>query len=1112
MRSSAAHRHALVTVLVVLLAAMPLGVAAASDDDTVRIEGFLDHDRVTHHGHHEHGTTTTNYSIVDADGRSWELLVDPAVADPHRGEEVTLTGRPAGEGTLEVLAISGDAATHGAFQGSKRFATVLCKFADVSAEPQDQAFFEDMMGSGPDGLDHYWREVSYGLIDLDGSVTRNWLVLPDDRADYIDFDHEDNQGSDRSKLYNDCKGAHEADGFNFSGFFGINLIFNADLDCCAWGGGRDGFGVTWMPPWSWDTAVFAHEQGHAFGLPHSSGPYDATYDSSWDVMSGGPRPIPAHTIAYHKDLLGWVDHPRRFVWNGANNVQVTLDRLAMPPVPVNPAGANKLIAILPLPDGTFYTVEARRSVGYDANAPGEAVVIHHVDESRSDRQAQVVDADGNGNPNDDGAMWVPGEKFEDADRGVVVEVVTATSAGFVIVINPITVADLAVTKSAQPATLIAGRQVQYHLTATNHGPGTAQNVVLTDELPAGTTYVANTGHPGECSHAGGVVTCQLGQLKAERSRTIAILADVAPSLVANAGGPTTVTNTALVSQSEDIVDPDEENNVARLTSFVDDLSNLRARKDCKPDGPLSAGDTGTCTMWVDNLGPSWARSVQLDDEIISDGVFRVSAVRRAPAGPACSVLGSPGRKVDVRCGLGNLGVATSAAKVEVDVTADEGMDINNTATVSSATRDPDPDNTAASDSLHVRAESDLEITGVGPATVVAGESLTYLLTARNQGPSTAENVLVTDLLPAGVTVASISTTKGSCQAGEPGNAAKPTVCALGTLALNQSATISVSVDVLPSASGSLHNDAKVTSATHEPDNADNVTTWATTVQRQALLELTKTATPSPVVAGTVLSSVLTVANSGPSDAREVVIVDQLDSRVDFVSATISAAAGTCQRIVGGATDPGFGDAVRCQLSAPLPPGASVTIHIDVRVSSAVPEGGSVTDRATATSTTPGAPAVAEVVVPVLAEADLGVDMTVNYATGNASTTVVYTIVTTNHGPSDAQAVTLSDQLPSLLTNGGREKVELVFASAGCTYDAAIPHTVTCDLGTMRTGTSRTIELHIQLKGNGELENVVTVSSSTFDPNPANDSATDLSTVGGGNDKGGGGQGGWGRNK
>ena len=72
------------------------------------------------------------------------------------------------------------------------------------------------------------------------------------------------------------------------------MMFNQDLDCCAWGGSTylnlDGqsrmYRITWLPPWSYkNQGPIAHEMGHGFGLPHSSGPYGATYDSRWDVMS-----------------------------------------------------------------------------------------------------------------------------------------------------------------------------------------------------------------------------------------------------------------------------------------------------------------------------------------------------------------------------------------------------------------------------------------------------------------------------------------------------------------------------------------------------------------------------------------------------------------------------------------------------------------------------------------------------------------------------------------------------------------------------------------------------------------------------------------------------------
>jgi len=53
-------------------------------------------------------------------------------------------------------------------------------------------------------------------------------------------------------------------------------------------------------------------------------------------------------------------------------------------------------------------------------------------------------------------------------------------------------ADLALTKTVAPATAAPGTNVVYTLTVTNNGPAGATNVVVTDLLPAGLTYVSDT--------------------------------------------------------------------------------------------------------------------------------------------------------------------------------------------------------------------------------------------------------------------------------------------------------------------------------------------------------------------------------------------------------------------------------------------------------------------------------------------------------------------------------------------------------------------------------------------------------------------------------------------
>ena len=220
-----------------------------------------------------------------------------------------------------------------------------------------------------------------------------------------------------------------------------------------------------MPDFAYGHDWVTHEMGHGFGMPHSSDPYTATYDSEWDVMSGaglcgadpnGTNPLSSsswvkhdpyeciadHTISYHKDLVGWTPPERKHKATSGSN-EITIARLGQG-LPASTSGY--LMAQIPIKGSNtqFYTVESRRSAGYDDHVngriPGEAIVIHKVDTALSSRNARVVDVDAvsNTNPNDAGAMWLPdpgndpskGEIFQDTTNGIKVQVTEKTASGY----------------------------------------------------------------------------------------------------------------------------------------------------------------------------------------------------------------------------------------------------------------------------------------------------------------------------------------------------------------------------------------------------------------------------------------------------------------------------------------------------------------------------------------------------------------------------------------------------------------------------------------------------------------------------------------------------------
>ena len=84
---------------------------------------------------------------------------------------------------------------------------------------------------------------------------------------------------------------------------------------------------------------------------------------------------------------------------------------------------------------------------------------------------------------------------------------------------------------------------------------------------------------------------------------------------------------------------------------------------------------------------------------------------------------------------------------------DASGQITNTATVGGNQPDPTPGNNEDEEPTTVEPEADLAVVkSDNPDPVVAGETLTYTLVARNNGPSAATGVRVTDTLPAEVTL------------------------------------------------------------------------------------------------------------------------------------------------------------------------------------------------------------------------------------------------------------------------------------------------------------------------------------------------------------------------
>ncbi|CAN5524834.1 hypothetical protein BH11ACT8_BH11ACT8_07170 [soil metagenome] len=87
-------------------------------------------------------------------------------------------------------------------------------------------------------------------------------------------------------------------------------------------------------------------------------------------------------------------------------------------------------------------------------------------------------------------------------------------------------AGLSITKSLDKATAKPGETVTYTVTATNAGPATARDVVVSDTVPAGTTLTGAS--PAACTASGADVSCAFATLAPGQSRVATITATVDP--------------------------------------------------------------------------------------------------------------------------------------------------------------------------------------------------------------------------------------------------------------------------------------------------------------------------------------------------------------------------------------------------------------------------------------------------------------------------------------------------------------------------------------------------------------------------------------------------------
>lgn len=424
--------------------------------------------------------------------------------------------------------------------------------------------------------------------------------------------------------------------------------------------------------------------------------------------------------------------------------------------------------------------------------------------------------------------------------------------------------DVRVSKGAS-GEAIPGQDFSYFISYGNQGQTAAHQVILTDTLPNGMTYVFdNSGITPVVS--GGEVAWNLGTVYTNTSFGFDLVVHI----------PSTATVGTQLSNRMDIRTSDQETDYSNNV-FTHTITTMPP----KPDLHVSKGASGDAVAGQDfsyfvaygNQGSATANSVILTDTL-PNGVTYVSD----NSGITSTI--SSGR---VAWNLGSVPVNTAVGfdmAVHIDSSVGVGTQLTNTLNISTSSEEGDTNNNSF---MHVvttvPARPDLRVSKGAIGDAVAGQDLNYFIVCNNQGSATASNVFLTDTLPANVTYVSDDSGLTHSLIGTE------VIWNLGTLSPGASFGFNLTAHIASTVTVGTLLTNTVTTATslEESDYDNNSFAYAvTTVPPGSDLYVTQGST-GEAVPGEDFGYFVSYGDQGAAAAANAILTDTLPTGVVYVS-------------------------------------------------------------------------------------------------------------------------------------------------------------------------------------------------------------------------------------
>jgi uncharacterized repeat protein (TIGR01451 family) len=652
------------------------------------------------------------------------------------------------------------------------------------------------------------------------------------------------------------------------------------------------------------------------------------------------------------------------------------------------------------------------------------------------------------------------------------------------------------TDSPDPAT--RGGKITYTIVTQDQTNDIAPNVSLSFPLPATTTYVSDDST--QCNHDGGtpgIVNCAFGNLQGTATgpgdvKTVKVIVKTTSAT------PTVISNIVATSSTTGDTNNGNNSNTPQNTT-IDDGADLTTTLLALPDPSVIAAGDVNYTAVLTNNGPNTAQNISVVFQLSINMTYVTNSV--SGTGWSCSYNSGNRQLTCTGSGLNN-GVSATPITFKGKVTGAQTGNLATTATVSTSTSDPEPNNDVVINNVNVAEGTDVSVTiSANPLAAIENQTTIVTLKPRNLGPFDATNVVVNYTAPPGFTYQTPPTGDGWACAIDGGDA-QTYHCSRGTYIVGATKNITFTLNAPAYSAGNKLNTATISTTTAEAVErlTNNSASLNMTLEHNGVdLRISKIKTPTPVAQGTNMVSTIKVTNDGPLNASSgtITITDLLDiGNITYVSGT--GTNWTCDDFA--TTTPN----VVCTYNAVLNNGNTTPALTITTTATGI---GSISNTATVsysgvpgdydssnnstgavgvTSTNSGTNS-ADLVVTKVVNADNSDGDTTTLAIDENSMT--YTINIQNNGPSNVTGITMTDAIPNYVNNSSGE-TGIAFNAPGYSCNSSGKNVTCTQSGTLSNTDTDTIEIIVTrplLDGTNVRNTASAFSSAQGDLNRTNNS-------------------------